>query len=80
MKVLHINQSDNWGGAAIAGYRLYQGLLNQGIDFRLLVGTVKTNSDRVAQTPRRPRIENQLYRFAEGFGLWSRLRLAVCQS
>ena len=69
MKVLHINQSDIAGGAAIAGYRLHQGLLNQGIDSRLLVGTVKTSSDRVALTPRRRRIENQLYRFAWGFGL-----------
>ena len=37
MKVLHINQSDIAGGAAIVGYRLYQGLLNQGIDSRLLI-------------------------------------------
>ena len=69
MKVLHINQSDIAGGAAIAGYRLHQGILNQGIDSRLLVGIVKTSSDRVAPTPRRHRIENQLYRFAWGFGL-----------
>ena len=69
MKVLHINQSDIAGGAAIAGYRLHQGLLNQGIDSRLLVGTVKTSSDRVAPTPRKRRIENQLYRFAWRFGL-----------
>ena len=69
MKVLHINQSDIAGGAAIAGYRLHQGLLNQGIDSRLLVGIVKTSSDCVAPTPRRRRIENQLYRFAWRFGL-----------
>lgn len=30
MKVLQINQSDISGGSAIAGYRLHQGLLNQG--------------------------------------------------
>jgi hypothetical protein len=48
MKVLHINQSDISGGAAIAGYRLHQGLLEQGIDSKMLVGTMKTDSDRIA--------------------------------
>jgi glycosyltransferase involved in cell wall biosynthesis len=52
MNVLHINQSDTAGGAAIAGYRLHQGLLDADIDSRLLVGNVKTDSDRVAQAPR----------------------------
>ncbi|NEO61908.1 MAG: glycosyltransferase [Moorea sp. SIO4G2] len=47
MKVLHINQSDLSGGAAIAGYRLHQGLLGQGADSRLLVWRPKTISDRV---------------------------------
>ena len=46
MKVLHINQSDISGGAAIAGYRLHQGLLEQGIDSNLLVGNVKVGSSR----------------------------------
>ena len=50
MNILHINRSDISGGAAIAGYRLHQGLLAQGIDSRLLVGTIKTSSDRVANT------------------------------
>lgn len=31
MKVLQVNQSDIVGGAAIAGYRLHQGLLNKNI-------------------------------------------------
>jgi glycosyltransferase involved in cell wall biosynthesis len=70
MNVLHINQSDIGGGAAIAGYRLHQGLLDQGINSRLLVETVKTSSDRVAVVPHtRRHIENQLYRFTWGFGL-----------
>ncbi|BAZ47947.1 group 1 glycosyl transferase [Nostoc sp. NIES-4103] len=70
MKVLHINQSDLGGGAAIAGYRLHQGLLAQGINSRLLVGGVKTSSDRVATVPTsKRRIENQLYRFTWRFGL-----------
>ena len=38
MKVLHINQSDISGGAAIAAFRLHQNFLNQNIDSRLLVG------------------------------------------
>jgi glycosyltransferase involved in cell wall biosynthesis len=69
MNVLHINQSDISGGAAIAGYRLHQGLLAQGINSRLLVGTVKISSNRVAAVPRKPRIENQLFRFTWRFGL-----------
>ncbi|MBZ8179772.1 glycosyltransferase family 4 protein [Oscillatoria salina] len=70
MKVLHINQSDVSGGAAIAGYRLHQGLLAKGIDSRLLVGTVKTSSDRVAATPpRKYRLENQIIRLTRRLGL-----------
>jgi len=71
MNVLLINQSDIAGGAALAGYRLHQGLLAQGIDSRLLAGTVKTNSDRVKVFPRRGKIEKQLQvlGFASGFGL-----------
>jgi glycosyltransferase involved in cell wall biosynthesis len=69
MKILHINQSDISGGAAIAGYRLHQGLLEQGIDSKMLVGTVKTDSDRVASVRRKPRIENQLNRFTRYSGL-----------
>lgn len=69
MKVLHINQSDISGGAAIAGYRLHQGLLAEGIDSRMLVGTMKTDSDRIASVPRKPRFENQLNRFTRYSGL-----------
>jgi glycosyltransferase involved in cell wall biosynthesis len=53
MKVLHINQSDVGGGAAIAGYRLHQGLLQQGVDSKLLVGLPQTTDPRVARVPRR---------------------------
>jgi glycosyltransferase involved in cell wall biosynthesis len=69
VKVLHINQSDVSGGAAIASYRLHQGLLEQGIDSKMLVGTVKTDSDRIAVVPRKPRIENQLNRITRYVGL-----------
>ena len=69
MNILHINQSDTAGGAAIAAYRLHQGLLAQGVDSRLLVGEVRTSSDRVAAVPRQHLIENQLFRFAWHLGL-----------
>jgi hypothetical protein len=49
VKILHINQSDISGGAAIADYRLHQGLLVQGIDLRLLVGIVKTSSFNIPE-------------------------------
>ncbi|BAY08408.1 glycosyltransferase family 4 protein [Calothrix sp. NIES-2098] len=69
MNILHINQSDVAGGAAVAGYRLHQGLLAQGIDSRLLVGSAKTNSDRIASVPRNYRIERLLGKVNESFGL-----------
>jgi glycosyltransferase involved in cell wall biosynthesis len=69
MNVLHINQSDINGGAAIAGYRLHQGLLAQSIYSRLLVGTVKTSSELVQAVPRKLRIENQLGRLTRSTGL-----------
>lgn len=69
MKVLQINQSDISGGAAIAGYRLHQGLLAQGIDSRLLVGNMKTSSNRVAKIPRKPSQERQIIRFSNRLSL-----------
>jgi glycosyltransferase involved in cell wall biosynthesis len=69
MNVLHINQSDIDGGAAIAGYRLHQGLLEKGIDSKLLAGTIKVDSDRIAAVPRKPRIEKLLNRFTRYSGL-----------
>jgi glycosyltransferase involved in cell wall biosynthesis len=69
VKVLHINQSDISGGAAIASYRLHQGLLAQSLDSKMLVGIVKTDSDRIAAVPRKPRIENQLNRITRYVGL-----------
>jgi len=69
MNILHINQSDISGGAAIAGYRLHQGLLNRGIDSRLLVGKAQLKSDRIAATKRRYRVENHIGRFSRRMGL-----------
>ncbi|MEP0911417.1 glycosyltransferase family 4 protein [Leptolyngbya sp. GB1-A1] len=69
MNVLHINQSDLNGGAAIAGYRLHQALLNSGVDSKLLVGNIQTPSKRVALVPRKPRLETKLSQFAWKSGL-----------
>ena len=68
MKVLHINQSDILGGAAIAGYRLHQSLLAQGIDSRLLVGHADTDSDRVAVVPAKSFVEKLLLRLTGYLG------------
>jgi glycosyltransferase involved in cell wall biosynthesis len=69
MKVLQINQSDISGGAAIAAYRLHQGLLSQNIDSRLLVGTAKTNDDRVDIIPRNQSWERQILRLSRRLDL-----------
>ncbi len=68
MKILHINQSDISGGAAIAGYRLHQGLLNQNIDSRLLVKIIKTDSELVATIPKN-KIDNYLSQISWRIGL-----------
>lgn len=69
MKVLHINQSDIVGGAGIAGYRLHQGLLHQGIDSKLLVGIVKTDDQCVESVNVPSRIDKLLYRLTWRLGL-----------
>ena len=69
MKVVQINQSDISGGAAIAGYRLHQGLLSQRVDSKLLVDKVSTNSDRVAQINRKRTVEHLLCRLSSRLGL-----------
>ncbi|WP_448381370.1 glycosyltransferase family 4 protein [Gloeomargarita sp.] len=70
MNVLHINQSDVGGGAAVAGYRLHQGLLRQGIDSKLLVGIPQTTDPRVARVPRRNYpLTGLLKNITDGLGL-----------
>ncbi|MBD2254578.1 glycosyltransferase family 4 protein [Nostoc parmelioides] len=69
MKILHINQSDTGGGAAIAGYRLHQALLKQGVESKLLVGNTKNSNKLVADIPRNRFIENQFSRFTWRIGL-----------
>lgn len=69
MNIVHINQLDIAGGAAIAAYRLHQGLLKQGIDSRLLVELAKSNSERVATIPHNKlAIENLIYRISWKLG------------
>lgn len=53
MKILQINQSDIAGGAAIAGYRLHEGLKKYGVESKILAGSIKTNSDDVNEIPYR---------------------------
>jgi glycosyltransferase involved in cell wall biosynthesis len=69
MNILHFNSSDIFGGAAIAGYRLHQGLLQQGINSKLLVGDKKTKDQRVAVVQRKRRIETNLFRITNQLGL-----------
>lgn len=69
MNILHINQSDIAGGAAIAAFRLHQGLLAQGVNSYMLVGRALTSSQRIATVPRWPHIETQLFRLGYLFGL-----------
>lgn len=69
MKVLHINKSDAGGGAPIAAYRLHEGLIKQGIDSKLLVGTAKTKSSRVTSIESETWLGKRLYRFTHQAGL-----------
>lgn len=69
MNVLHINQSDVSGGAAIAAYRLHQGLLEQNFDSSLLVGEIKISSDRVNAIPRKPHLEPHIARISTRLSL-----------
>ncbi|MEN9214050.1 MAG: glycosyltransferase family 4 protein [Gloeomargarita sp. DG_1_6_bins_138] len=68
MNVLHINQSDLSGGAAIAAYRLHQGLLQQGMASKLLVGQVTQSHPLVAPTPIMP-FRKKLKNLADALGL-----------
>lgn len=69
MQVLHINQTDIAGGAAIAAHRLHQGLLQQNVDSRFLVSRKETNSNRVSLIPSASRTEKRIQRFTDPLGL-----------
>lgn len=47
MKILHVSESDNIGGAAIAASRLNTLLENSGVDSKLLVNRKKSNNLRI---------------------------------
>ncbi len=68
MNVLHINQSDISGGAAIASYRLHKSLLARNFDSYLLVGKTKISSPRINSVPRKYFLEKQLNRLISPFG------------
>ena len=69
MNILHVNQSDISGGAAIAAYRLHQGLTKQNIHSRLLVDKSKSNSDLVSEISRRRYVEGLTGRLGYHLGL-----------
>jgi glycosyltransferase involved in cell wall biosynthesis len=69
MKILHINQSDIQGGAAIAAFRLHQSLLGRNIQSSILVDQAKSKSKAVAEIDRRRHIENLTSRLFWHFGL-----------
>lgn len=50
MKIVHLNHSDNQGGAARAAYRIHQAQLGYGIDSRMWVNQ-RQNGDYTVQTP-----------------------------
>jgi len=60
MNILHINQSDLVGGAAIASYRLHNALIEAGVQSTLLVGKKHSNSHLVDTVYRRTLIEKIL--------------------
>ena len=47
MKILHVNFSDNKGGASISVMRLHKYLLEIGVDSNLLVADKELNEDKV---------------------------------
>ncbi len=69
MKVLHINQSDIIGGAGIAGYRLHQGLLDHGVESRILAPRLAMEDYRLAKIKRRRYIDGALLLAGSVLGL-----------
>ena len=48
MKVVHVSTSDN-GGAGLAAYRLHRGLLEQGVESRMIVANRTKSDDTIVQ-------------------------------
>lgn len=69
MNIVHISLSDILDGAAIAAYRLHQGLLNQASNSRLLVGRATISNERIATIPDKYPISTKLNHLLCRFGL-----------
>lgn len=69
MNVLHINQSDIIGGAAIAAYRLHESLINEKIGSRLLVDKSQSGSNLVSTISRKRYVEGLTGRLGYHVGL-----------
>lgn len=70
MNILHINQSDIGGGAAIAAYRLHQSLLAKGgVSSKLLVGESLISDPRIDIIRQNIHLNKQLFRFNGRLGL-----------
>ena len=52
MKIVHINQSDLDGGAALAGYRLHSALVSAGVHSRMIVGSKKSIDPNIQESSR----------------------------
>lgn len=69
MNILHINQSDISGGAAIAAYRLHQGLLDTSVGSKLLVDKSKIDNDLVSTIQRHRSLESLSSKLTYHLGL-----------
>lgn len=63
MNVLHLNKHENTGGAAIAVKRLHEGLLDMGIDSKMLVERTATDDSTVRSRSRLPNGISSIGRF-----------------
>ncbi len=69
MRVLHINQSEATGGAAIAGLRLHDAMLKLGIDSYIMAGAIRALTPRVTHVPGARASDVWLRGVTEFFGL-----------
>lgn len=68
--VLHLNHTDvGHGGAAAAGLRLHQSLLDIGVDSRMAVGARESTDPRVEEVPHWPSVQRQVRRVGWRAGL-----------
>lgn len=84
MKVVHINESDRLGGAAIAAYRLHKEMLNYGIDSKMLVQNKYSIGDNTVEniskidnrflSAFRSVLERKTIKYKNGKGLFSQMK------